>query len=338
MLEKEERTKKERKDIVISENRGFEGVWIPKKLYITNKFNLRTKFFVVEIKSLSKKGYCYASDKHFSEFLGVGDRMVQTMIKQLKDDGYLTTEYEYEKGTRAIKKRFLILTQKFLDEFYNEKETKISHEKKFNIPPEINFGAPHEINFDTGGEKNCGDKYTSDYKYNNLSNTNNSLSGERASEGVPPQPKKQSRKKEANELFERIWKLYPKKLGKGQVSDTQKLKILEIGYDELSRAIQRCCAYNKDKDRQYWQNGSTFFNSGYIDFLDENYEDSSSFSSAEMNELKKEPLSERERIRLGIERARETFGEEYGESYWSGMDDGEIEIMLEYLGIRINEF
>lgn len=172
--------------------------------------------------------------------------------------------------------------------------------------------------------------YTRDYIHN-------SLSSERVSESEPPKQKKQSRKKEADENLERLWKLYPKKLGKGKISDTQKLKLLEIGYDELERAIHRYCQYNKDKDKQYWQNGSTFFNSGYIDFLDENYEDSSSFSSAEMNESKKEPLSEKERIRLGIERARETFGEEYGESYWSGMDDGEIEIMLEYLGIRINE-
>ena len=337
MLEKEERAKRERKDIVISENRGFEGVWIPKKLYITNKFNLRTKFFVVEIKSLSKKGYCYASDKHFSEFLGVGDRMVQTMIKQLKDDGYLNTEYEYEKGTRAIKRRFLILTQKFLDEFYNENETKIPDEINFDTPPEKKCDYPGEINFDTGGEKNCGDKYTSDYKHNNLSNTNNSLSPERASGSVPPQPKKQSRKKEADENLERLWKLYPKKLGKGKISDTQKLKLLEIGYDELERAIQRYCAYNKDKDKQYWQNGSTFFNSGYIDFLDENYEDSNSFDGAMEIEPQKEQLSEKERIKIGIEKARREFGEEYGEKYFDGMDDGEIEIMLEYLGIRINE-
>lgn len=337
MLEKEERAKRERKDIVISENRGFEGVWIPKKLYITNKFNLRTKFFVVEIKSLSKKGYCYASDKHFSEFLGVGDRMVQTMIKQLKDDGYLNTEYEYEKGTRAIKRRFLILTQKFLDEFYNENETKIPNEINFDTPPEKKCDYPVEINFDTGGEKNCGDKYTSDYKYNNLSNTNNSLSDERAGESESPQTKRQSRKKEASELFERLWKLYPKKLGKGKISDTQKLKLLEIGYNELSRAIQRYCAYNKDKDRQYWQNGSTFFNSGYIDFLDENYEDSGSTDVKSMGELQKEPLSEKEKIRLGIEKAREIFGEEYGENYWVGMDDGEIYGMLGLLGIDVDK-
>lgn len=167
--------------------------------------------------------------------------------------------------------------------------------------------------------------------------TNNSLSPERASESEPPKPKRQSRKKEANENFERLWKLYPKKLGKGQVSDTQKLKLLDVGYDELSRAIQRCCAYNKDKDRQYWQNGSTFFNSGYIDFLDENYEDSGSTDVKSMGEVQKEPLSEKEKIRLGIEKAREIFGDDYGESYWSGMDDGEIYGMLGLLGIDVDK-
>lgn len=169
MAKKQTKSKREPKDIVISEQRAFEGVWIPKKLYITNKFNLRTKFFVVEIKSLSKKGYCYATDKHFSDFLGISDRMVQIMIKQLKDDGYLTAEYEYEKGTNAIKRRFLILTNKFYNEFYNEKSEKGS-EKDFNTPTEKDFDEPIEENFNTGAEKNCGEKY------NNKTNNNNSSS------------------------------------------------------------------------------------------------------------------------------------------------------------------
>lgn len=173
-----ETAKREKKEIIIAENRSFEGVWIPKRLYITNKFNLRTKFFVVEIKSLSKNGYCFATDKHFAEFLGVSDRMVQTMIKQLKDDGYLTAEYEYEKDTRAIKRRFLILTQKFLDEFYNEEETRPT-EKDFNTLPEENFDKPTEINFDTGTEKNCGEKYNNKTKNNsNSSNTDSSITKE----------------------------------------------------------------------------------------------------------------------------------------------------------------
>lgn len=169
------KAKREQRDIIISEQRGFEGVWIPKKLYITNKFNLRTKFFVVEIKSLSKKGYCYATDKHFADFLGISERMVQIMIKQLKEDNYLTAEYEYEKDTQAIKRRFLILTDKFYNEFYNEKAEK-GAEKDFSTPPEKDFAEPIEENFNTGSEKNCGEKYNSKTKYNNdLSNTDSSV-------------------------------------------------------------------------------------------------------------------------------------------------------------------
>lgn len=267
-----ETAKREKKEIIIAENRSFEGIWIPKRLYITNKFNLRTKFFIVEIKSLSKNGCCFATDKHFSKFLGVSDRMVQIMIKQLKDDGYLTTEYEYEKDTRAIKKRFLILTQKFLDEFYNEEEVKPT-EKDFNTPTEENFGETTEINFNTGTEKNCGEKYNIKSSNTYLSNIN-TLSVERA-ESVPKKQKnsqiKAERMKKAKELFEKLWALYPLKKGKGQVSDKQKSKLLTIGYEELERAISRYIQYVDSVDYLHYKNGSTFFNSGYIDYLDANY-------------------------------------------------------------------
>lgn len=76
---------------------------------------------------------------------------------------------------------------------------------------------------------------------------------------------------EINEFFERIWKLYPNKKGKGQVSDAKKKKLYEIGYDEISRAIDR---YKDGLLKDDWrkpQNGSTFFNSGYVDYLDANY-------------------------------------------------------------------
>ena len=78
---------------------------------------------------------------------------------------------------------------------------------------------------------------------------------------------------DANALFESLWKLYPCKKGKGQVSDTKKYKLLGIGFDEMSRAIERYKAeLSKDKDWRKPQNGSTFFNSGYVDYLDVNYE------------------------------------------------------------------
>ena len=74
-----------------------------------------------------------------------------------------------------------------------------------------------------------------------------------------------------NDFFESIWKLYPNKKGKGQVSDSKKKALYDIGYDELSRAIER---YKAGLARDEWrklQYGSTFFNSGYSDYLDANY-------------------------------------------------------------------
>lgn len=78
-------------------------------------------------------------------------------------------------------------------------------------------------------------------------------------------------KADALTLFEQLWKMYPVKKGKGQVSDAKKVELLKIGYDEMSRAIKR---YQDGLKRDPWrkpQNGSTFFNSGYVDYLDENF-------------------------------------------------------------------
>ncbi|MEG1992791.1 MAG: DUF4373 domain-containing protein [Acetivibrio sp.] len=73
-------------------------------------------------------------------------------------------------------------------------------------------------------------------------------------------------------FYESIWKLYPLKKGKGQVLKATRKRLLEIGFDEIARAIDR---YKADLEKDSWrkpQNGSTFFNSGYVDYLDANYQ------------------------------------------------------------------
>ena len=75
----------------------------------------------------------------------------------------------------------------------------------------------------------------------------------------------------AEEFFERAWQYYPNKRGKGQVSEKSKERLMSHGWDNVKRAIDR---YIEDLKKDEWrkpQNGSTFFNSGYIDYLDENY-------------------------------------------------------------------
>jgi len=75
-------------------------------------------------------------------------------------------------------------------------------------------------------------------------------------------------------FFENAWSFYPNKKGKGSVSESKKKELEKLG-DEFTRCIQR---YKKEIDTknigsQFIKHGSTFFNSGYIDYLDANYEE-----------------------------------------------------------------
>ena len=71
-------------------------------------------------------------------------------------------------------------------------------------------------------------------------------------------------------LFSELWALYPRKMGKGSVSKSTKQKLLKIGREKMISAIER---FKADMERQNrpldkYPYGSTFFNSGYLDYLD----------------------------------------------------------------------
>ena len=83
---------------------------------------------------------------------------------------------------------------------------------------------------------------------------------------------RQPSKADVDSFFESVWNLYPVKKGKGQVSETKRKVLFKIGYDQMERAINRYLTeLKKDASWRKPQNGSTFFNSGYVDYLDENY-------------------------------------------------------------------
>lgn len=80
------------------------------------------------------------------------------------------------------------------------------------------------------------------------------------------------RRESLDSFFDSVWKLYPIKKGKGKVSKAQKQKLQKLGYDQLKRCVDRFIEdmEKEHRDKQYWPYGSTFFNSGYVDYLDEN--------------------------------------------------------------------
>lgn len=216
------------------------------------------------------------------------------------------------------------------------------------------------------GQNDCmhSDKLTTSYNiYNNINNiktentteiTNqrihtDTLSGERAvcecsqSNKEKETSNKTALKKEANALFEQLWSLYPLKKGKGNVSDSQKAKLLEIGYEELERAISRYIQYVESVDYLHYKNGSTFFNSGYIDYLDANYECSDnnnkpSVKAENYNNQKPEDENQSEqdfKIKLEAAKKKAIHELKLEDGYWEGVSDEKAEIYLEMLGIYL---
>ena len=80
---------------------------------------------------------------------------------------------------------------------------------------------------------------------------------------------KQNKNKEYCAFFESVWLLYPNKKGKARITDKTKRALYALGYDTVKTCIER---YVKEKPEwKEYQHGSTFFTSGYVDYLDENY-------------------------------------------------------------------
>ena len=90
-------------------------------------------------------------------------------------------------------------------------------------------------------------------------------------EELPPNRKEKNRREDNVDCFENLWLLYPRKEGKGQVSDSKKEELFKIGFEEMSRAVQRYKDAKIGTEKKFLQMGSTFFNSGYVDYLDKNY-------------------------------------------------------------------
>ena len=86
--------------------------------------------------------------------------------------------------------------------------------------------------------------------------------------GPTAAPKSEKKKKklskkdqEAEELFERLWRQYPNKLGKDKVSMATKRRLLEAGEEKCRRYLDRHNAQMAGKDKNWIPYGSTFFNS-----------------------------------------------------------------------------
>lgn len=84
---------------------------------------------------------------------------------------------------------------------------------------------------------------------------------------------KEKNKESAVPVFEVLWEQYPVKKGKGKVDPRQKEVIERLGLEKMQGTFDRYLAGVKsDRDNGFpklrYQNGDTFFNTGYLDYLE----------------------------------------------------------------------
>lgn len=134
---------------------------------------------------------------------------------------------------------------------------------------------------------------------------------------------KQITNTEINAFFDSVWELYPVKKGKGQVSDSKRRALYKIGFEEISRAIDRYLAeLQKDSAWRKPQNGSTFFNSGYVDYLDDNFVPDKK-PEAQANTYQQQS-SYLDSIRNRVSKVDEWYAEESDEpTMWDFIDEKE---------------
>lgn len=72
-------------------------------------------------------------------------------------------------------------------------------------------------------------------------------------------------------FFEKLWSAYPRKQGKQSVTQKSMSDINAIGLDKMLGAITAYKRYIADNEieERYVKMGSTFFNGGYLDYLDD---------------------------------------------------------------------
>lgn len=94
------------------QKRDFKGVWIPKEIWLSTDLKVMEKLILVEIDSLDNEDGCFASNEHFSKFFSLSKNRCSEIIKSLEKKGYITIEYVYQQGSKAISRRVIRCVRK----------------------------------------------------------------------------------------------------------------------------------------------------------------------------------------------------------------------------------
>lgn len=89
----------------MSQNRKFQGVWIPADVWLDRSLSTTEKVMLVEISSLQdEQRGCYATNAYFAEFFDLSNSRVSEIISGLAAKNFIEVE-QIREGKRIVERR-----------------------------------------------------------------------------------------------------------------------------------------------------------------------------------------------------------------------------------------
>lgn len=199
-----------------------------------------------------KKGECSFNYSAWERRLGISKKLLQNSIKQLVDDNVIIQTFKGGKG-RGSSKYFLIRFD--IENMDNKKDNKMDNNSD-NYKDSNSNGS--NVTVDNKMDNNLDNKMDNTSIYNNTNIISNNIY--------------------SSKDVEEMWRLYPLKQGKANAIKKIPKLLKQYGKEQIIRCIDRYIQY-VDNQRKTgfpelkYKNGSTFFNTGYVDYLDCNYQE-----------------------------------------------------------------
>ena len=218
-----------------------------------NKFLLGNELFEV------KRGEFHTSELKLAERWNVSKKSVRSFLELLERD-HMVELNKSKKGT----------TIKVSN--YNDYQANLSMEGTTEVPCRNHDGTILEPQKNHEGTTEVPQRNHEGYTNKNEKNNKNDkecIKNEKESKNE----KNEDNKKHIEQQVTHVWNRYPLKKGKATAIKKIPKLIEQYSYEQLIRCIER---YELGLQKETWrkpQNGSTFFNSGYVDYLDENYQE-----------------------------------------------------------------
>ena len=132
---------------MIQVSRGFDGIWIPREIWLDPELSIQEKCLWAEIRSLGRDQPigCFASNEYLASFIGTKERQLQTMLSGLKAKG-LVEQVAFD-GRQRYLKAYMPKEEKTSQDKENQEDKSLSDESvrgrgAENCTPQMQKTAP----------------------------------------------------------------------------------------------------------------------------------------------------------------------------------------------------